>query len=99
MVDVQAILTTPLNEMAVVRTMNKNGLGTKIPTDTMLQIGGRYYRVYEHNVVWHAQSTRNFEYVTIKGKVHKVQNIMDPDYGDPNRRIIRVEPYVGLFGF
>ena len=99
MVDVQAILTTPVNEMAVVKSMNKNGLGTKIPTDTMLQIDGTWYRVYEHNVVWHAQSTRNFEYVTIRKKVYRVENIMDPEYGDPNRRIIRLEPYVGLFGF
>lgn len=77
-------------KMTVVRSMNENGLGTKIPSDFKVQTSlGK--RVYEHRVATYHNAPRNFDYIVVKGDVYKVHF----EDGKP----VVLSKYSGYIGF
>ena len=64
----------PLAQRSIDQATNKNGFGSRIPTDQMIQINGskRWYRLYESFMTQH-DSTGKYNYAFIFYKGQKVR--------------------------
>jgi hypothetical protein len=66
--------SNPLLQDSIDRAFNKNGFGSRIPTDQMVQINGgkRWYRVY-HSFVAQYDPTGNYNYAFINYKGREIR--------------------------
>ena len=63
--------SNPLIQSSVDQTINKDGFGSRIPTDQMIQINGgnRWYRVYHSfKVQQDPTGNHNYAFITYKGR-------------------------------
>ena len=63
--------SNPLTQRSTDRAINKNGFGSRIPTDQMIQINGgkRWYRLYESFMAQHDSTGKyNYAFISYKGQ-------------------------------
>ena len=63
--------SNPLVQHSIDRAINKDGFGSKIPTDQMVQINGgkRWYRVYDSFMAqYDPTGNHNYAFINYKGR-------------------------------
>jgi len=76
-VTITATKEEPVHDYAKNRAINKQGFGSKIPTDKMVQIsnGNRWYRVYDSFIAnFDPNGVFNYSYIIRKGREVRLNN-------------------------
>ena len=73
-VELVAYMDDPVSEETYYRSMDRNGMGRQIVTDTKVQtnLSKRWYRVYYRFAVNYYSPSQNFLYIWVKGEPYKL---------------------------